>query len=200
MIIGASGHGKVIEEIARLNNYQIIEYLDDRVEELKELGVNVVGRSDDIPLYKDEYDFAIGIGNNSVRKKYLDIIKEMNGKLPVLVHPSAVVSPNAELKSGTCVMANAVINIGSEIGEACIINTASTVDHECQLEECVHISPGVHLAGNVIAGELAWIGIGSCVIQGITIGKNSIVGAGSVVIRDVSDNVKVVGSPSKEII
>ncbi|RDY31720.1 acetyltransferase [Lachnotalea glycerini] len=197
MIIGASGHGKVIEDIARLNGYQKITYLDDRWEELKMLGMNVLGKCSAIPLYINEYQFAIGIGNNLIRKKYYDIIHEKNGDMPILIHPNAVVSSNVKLEAGTCVMANAVISTGCEIGKACVINTAATIDHECKLDNCVHISPGVHLAGNVSVGELSWIGIGSCVIQGIVIGKYCIVGAGAVVIRKVSDNTNVVGNPAQ---
>jgi sugar O-acyltransferase (sialic acid O-acetyltransferase NeuD family) len=196
IIVGASGHGKVIEEIARLNGYQVIGYLDDRAEELKALGMNVLGKCKDIPLYKDEYHFAIGIGDNTIRKKFYNIIKEIGGSIPILIHPTAVVSSTARLGEGTCVMANVVINVECQIEEACIINTAATIDHECKLGKCVHISPGAHLAGNVTVGALSWLGIGSCVIQGITIGRSSVVGAGAIVIREVQDNVKVVGNPA----
>lgn len=199
MIIGASGHGKVIEEIARLSGYQTIEYLDDRMNELRLQGMNVVGCCNDFIQYINDYDFALGIGNNSIRMKLFEAIKNKNGWVPSLIHPSAVISDKAEIGAGTYVMANAVLNPACKVGEACIINTAATVDHDCEVMNYAHISPGAHLAGNVTVGELSWIGIGSCIIQGIEVGSNCIVGAGAVVIREVSDNTIVVGNPAKKI-
>ena len=78
-----------------------------------------------------------------------------------------------------------------------IINTKASIDHDCIIEDFVHISPGAILCGNVQVGELSWIGAGSVIIQGIKIGKNVIIGAGTVVIHDVPDNVTIVGNPGK---
>ncbi|MBT6282943.1 MAG: acetyltransferase, partial [Phycisphaerae bacterium] len=77
--------------------------------------------------------------------------------------------------------------------------TGATVDHDCELADGVHISPGANLGGNVTVGECSWIGIGACVKNGVTIGKNVIVGAGAAVVQDVPDNVTVVGVPAKEL-
>ena len=78
-------------------------------------------------------------------------------------------------------MAGACINVGARIGEACIINTGATVDHDCLLAEGVHICPGAHLAGNVEIGPRTWFGIGAVARQGIRIGADAVIGAGSVV-------------------
>jgi len=94
-------------------------------------------------------------------------------------------------------MANTAINSGTKIGENVIINTGATVDHDCVLEDYVHISPGAHLAGNVYVGELTHIGIGASLIQGVKIGRNVIIGAGAAVINDLPDNVTAVGVPAK---
>ena len=62
------------------------------------------------------------------------------------------------------------------------------VDHDCKLWASVHIAPRVSLLGDVIVGELSMLGTGGCAIQGVTIGSNSMIGAGSVVVRDIPDN------------
>jgi len=80
-----------------------------------------------------------------------------------------------------------------------ILNTLSSVDHDCQLGDFVHISPGAHIAGEVQIGDGSWIGIGASVIEGIKIGRNCIIGAGAAVIADVPDGVTVVGVPAKPI-
>jgi acetyltransferase-like isoleucine patch superfamily enzyme len=97
-------------------------------------------------------------------------------------------------------MANAVVNPFCHIGVSCIINTGSTVDHDCKLAEGVHISPGVNLAGGVEVGKNTWIGIGSQVKQLVVIGCDAVVGAGSTVINNVPNFKTVVGSPAHELI
>ncbi|MFF2588512.1 hypothetical protein ACFVSS_11545 [Peribacillus butanolivorans] len=51
----------------------------------------------------------------------------------------------------------------NKIGEGCIINTGSTIDHDNYIEDYVHISPGVQVAGTVTIGQGSWLGIGSIV-------------------------------------
>ncbi|HIC96179.1 TPA: transferase, partial [Candidatus Bipolaricaulota bacterium] len=84
-------------------------------------------------------------------------------------------------------------------GENVIINTGATIDHDCVIEDYVHISPGVHLAGNVKLGELSHIGIGASAVQRVKIGKGVIIGAGAVVIDDIPDHVTAVGVPARVI-
>jgi sugar O-acyltransferase (sialic acid O-acetyltransferase NeuD family) len=100
---------------------------------------------------------------------------------------------------GTVVFHNSVIQAGSVIGKHCIINTAASIDHDCKLEDFVHISPNATLSGNVKVGEGSHIGAGATIIQGITIGKWCTVGAGAVVIKDVPDYATVVGVPARVI-
>ena len=93
-------------------------------------------------------------------------------------------------------VAGAVINMDVLVGKGCIINTGSTVDHDCGLADGVHICPGAHLAGEVHIGTSSWIGIGSSVCQCTRIGIRATVGAGAVVTEDVPDGITVVGVPA----
>jgi acetyltransferase-like isoleucine patch superfamily enzyme len=96
-------------------------------------------------------------------------------------------------------MPNAVINADAYVGEHVIVNTAATIDHDCRIEDFVHISPGVHMAGGVQIGCCARIGIGASLIPGVRVGRDTIVGAASCVIRDLPENVIAVGCPAKVI-
>ncbi len=196
VIIGASGHGKVVANIAKLNGYDEILFLDDD-ESKKSCGkYKVIGTSKEITKYRD-YDFIIAIGNNRIREKISDTLGKENIKQTVLIHPSAVIDETAIIKEGTVVMANAVINASVQIGRSYIINTASSMDHDCIINDFVHISPGVHVAGTVTIGRNTWIGIGSTVINNLEICANCIIGAGSTVIKDIKEEGTYIGSPAE---
>ena len=195
-ILGASGHGKVVADIAVTLGYREIVFCDD--DPAKEgqmiLGYPIIGDRHAVPRGAH---LAMGIGTNAVRRQVLAEAAERGWALPVLIHPSAVISPRAEVEAGTVVMANAVVNVGTMIGPGCILNTSCSVDHDCRLGASVHIAPGVRLSGNVIVGESSLLGTGSSVIQGVTIGSNSIIGVGSTVVRDVPDDVVAYGNPTR---
>ena len=93
--------------------------------------------------------------------------------------------------------AGVVVNPGATIGDGVILNTGCSIDHDCVLDECVHVSPGARLAGTVSVGQLSWIGIGASVKQSIHIGCNVRVGAGAAVVSDIGDDTTVVGVPAK---
>jgi sugar O-acyltransferase (sialic acid O-acetyltransferase NeuD family) len=190
-IVGAGGHSKVVIEIAELLGFEIAGVYDqnDQVREILKYPV----RHDFSNIPKDE-KFFFALGSNLNRKKNVETFQSEHFNL---IHPSAIISKNTEMGTGNAVMAGVVVNSSSKIGNHCIINTSASIDHDCEIGDYVHISPQVALAGNVKVAEGAQIGIGSSVKQNIAIGKWSVVGAGSVVIKDVPDNVVVVGNPAR---
>lgn len=200
-ILGASGHGKVLAEIAWLQGWQQIDFFDDRFPELMNVEHwPVLGNTEQLLQVSTEYDGVIvGIGNNSIRLTKQQQLTAIHAPLVSLIHPTAVVSDLSSIGVGSVVLANAVINPFSKVGKACIINTAATVDHDCLLSDGVHISPGAHLAGGVIIGKASWVGIGACVLQFVEIGDQAVIGAGAVVTRSISSFQKVIGSPAKPI-
>jgi sugar O-acyltransferase (sialic acid O-acetyltransferase NeuD family) len=103
-----------------------------------------------------------------------------------------------QLGAGSVVFAGAVIQPDVKIGNHCIINTATTIDHDCVLGDYVHLAPGVHLAGNVSIDEGCFLGIGSVVIPGIKIGSKVTVAAGGVVVNHVACKKTIMGIPAKE--
>lgn len=148
--------------------------------------------------YPDGVDAsALGIGDNQLREACLQGLKGLS--VPALVHPSATVSPTAELGRGTVVFPHAVVNAGARIGEAVILNSGAIVEHECLLENGVHVSPGATLCGGVRVGIRSWIGAGATLIPGIVVGADSIVGAGATVVTDVTDGDTVAGTPARSL-
>ena len=199
VIIGASGHGKVVADIAKLNGYKEIIFLDD--DETKDIigKYLVAGRSKDIDNYKDECDCIIAIGNNTIREKIYNKLSKLGINQITLIHPTAVIDKTVVIEEGTVVMENAVLNADVKIGKGCIINTAATIDHDCTINDFVHISPGVKIAGTVDIGKRTWIGIGSSIINNLTICDDCIIGAGSTVIKDIKEEGTYTGSPVRKV-
>ena len=200
LIIGASGHGKVIADIAiKMGKWQSIAFLDDDEGIKLSLGMNVIGKTDDAFKYINEFDIFVAIGNNETREKIQERLELEGASIPILIHPKAVIGEQVKLGSGTVIMAGVVINCCTSIGKGCIINTGATIDHDNILENFVHISPGVNLAGTVSIGKGSWIGIGSTVINNISITGGCKIGAGAVVIRDITEAGIYVGVPARKI-
>lgn len=200
LIIGAQGHGKVIADIAKkINNWQSIAFLDDDDSIKNCIGLEVIGKVNDAFKFKHGYDFFVAIGNNAIRENIQSKYEAEGLSVISLVHPSAVIGIDVEIGSGTVVMAGVVINSSSLIGKGCIINTSSSLDHDNVVGDYVHISPGVNLAGTVTVGKCSWIGIGSAVSNNVNICSECIVGAGAVVINDITVPGTYVGIPARKV-
>lgn len=197
-VIGASGHGKVVAEIAILNGYNVVFFDDAYPVKVKVENFNVIGDTSMFLKTANNYSgAAVGIGDNHIRKEKLELLLSNDVNLPVLVHPNATVSDLASLGDATVVSAGAIVNPFSKVGRGVIINSNAVVEHDCDISNYVHICPGVSLAGGCVLGELAWIGIGTVVRQCIKIGESSVLGAGSVVVKDIPAGVTAFGNPAK---
>lgn len=193
VIIGASGHGKVVADIAKKTGYHEIVFLDDN-ENIHECGgYPIVGRSHEVETINA--DVIVGIGNASIRKKIQKSIPER--KMATLIHPSAVVAEDVIIGVGTVIMAGTVINPGARIGKGCIINTCASIDHDCNVGDYVHTAVGSHLCGTVSVGDETWIGAGATVSNNIFICSKCMIGAGAVVIKDAKESGIYIGVPAK---
>ena len=188
-IIGAGGHGKVIGEIALLNNYKDIQFFDDNISKINGYPFKIISSFENLFNCIDVYeDFFVAIGENKTRYKIIQRLKKLDLNIVNLLHPKSTVSKFSSIGEGVCVMANAVINPGVSIKDGVIINTSASIDHDCIIEDFVHISPNCSLSGNVKIGNYSHIGTGTSVHPGIKIGKNVKVGIGSKIYKDIPDN------------
>lgn len=198
VIIGAGGHGKVIADIVIKSGDKVVGFLDDAMEKGKRVaGIEILGNIMDFRNYPD-CEFIVAIGNPEVRER---VVYNLEGvKWYTAIHPTAVLSSlEVEIGEGTVIMANAVINSCVKICKHCIINTGAVVEHDNIIDNYVHISPNVTLAGCVNVGKMTHIGAGACVINNVNITKNCIIGAGSTVLQDITKSGTYVGVPVRRI-
>ena len=193
-IIGASGHGKVVADIAEKNGYDDIEFYDDD-KYLTYCGKwPVVGSTDEVP--SDEgYPVFVAIGNNKIRRKYIEKYADKN--LITLIHPDATVAEAVSIGKGSLIVAGSVINSGTKLGTGCIVNTSSSVDHDCTIGNYCHLSPGTHICGTVEIGDGTWLGAGSIVVNNTCICDECIIGAGAVVVDKITVPGIYIGLPAR---
>ena len=198
IVIGASGHGKVVADIIRCAGDEVAGFLDDNKKSLNNfIGYPVLGSVTEYEKFLESY-FVVAIGNAEIRQKIADRLQGV--KWYTAIHPSAVISQiDVEIGEGTVVMANAVVNSGVSIGKHCIINSGAVVEHDNIIEDFVHISVGVKLAGTVHIGKRSWIGIGAVISNNISVCPDCMIGAGGVVVQDVSESGIFVGVPVKKL-
>ncbi len=191
IIIGAGGHGRVMEDVAGLSGYTDIAFLDDKLP--------VLGKVKDFVRYVTASDFFVAIGDNAVRERIFTELSEHHATIVKLLHPKAVIADGVTIGAGTAVMAGAVINPGVRVGDGVIVNTCSSIDHDCTIEAFTHISVGAHLAGTVHTGRRTFVGMGANIIHQVTICADCVIGAGTAVVKDIDERGTYVGVPAKRI-
>jgi sugar O-acyltransferase (sialic acid O-acetyltransferase NeuD family) len=200
IVFGASGHAKVVIEIARSCGYVPAAVLDDDpgLKGTSFAGVEVAGGKEALPglLTQGLRYTVVAIGANHARSRVAAWLAEQGCLFPVLVHERAWVSPTASLGSGTVVMPGAIINADAVVGQHVIVNTSASIDHDCVIHDAVHIAPGVHLCGGVEIGARTLIGVGASVIPCKKIGADAVIGGGSAVVTDINAEAVVGGSPA----
>lgn len=198
ILIGNGGHAKVILGILRLNGARIVGVVGPAGSG----GIGgwpLLGEDDDLPELRGRASGAfVAVGDNDRRERLFDLVENLGFEFVNAIHPAAVIDGSVRVGRGVAIVAGAVVNADTEIGDNVIVNTAATIDHDCWIGRGAHVGPGSHLSGYVRVGPRALIGIGATVGRGrgLTVGEGAVVGAGSVVIEDVADGAVVWGVPA----
>ena len=215
VIIGAGGFGREVKWLVeRINQrdmeqtghtkFNLIGFLDDGIKPGTYIaGLPVLGGIEWLEEQETELNLVCAVGAAKVREK---IIRRIEGfkaydqfSFPVICDPSVLFDNDLCLGRGCIICAGTILTVNVQIGEFSIINLACTIGHDAVLEPFVTLYPGVNLSGCVTVGKRTELGPGSCVIQGISIEENVIVGAGAVVIRELPKGCTAVGSPARPI-
>ena len=204
LVVGASGHAKVVVDAIRSMGEMDLIGIVDRDEPVGQTvhGLPVLASDRDVERVVEAHAIeavVVAIGDNWTRG---EVARAIKAKVPTItfatvVHRAAQISRDAAIGEGTVVFAGAVVNPGARVGRHCIINTNATVDHDCTLADDVSIAPGATLGGNVLIGESSSVGLGANVIHSVSIGRHSVVGAGATVLTDLPDQVVAFGVPAR---
>ncbi len=203
---GATGQAVVLEEFINTCGFELAAVFDNNNQVKSPFKL--------IPIYygfesldkwinqsNEVIHYAIAIGGDKGRDRIFlnEELKKRGLKPASLIHPKSFVASNSSIGEGFQMMANASVCARTVIGNQVIVNTSSSIDHECHLGDGVHIGPGAVLAGCVNIGNNTFIGTGAIVLPRLNIGANTIIGAGSVVNRDIPEKVIAFGNPARVI-
>jgi sugar O-acyltransferase (sialic acid O-acetyltransferase NeuD family) len=207
VIIGSAAHGRVIKDNLQSHGdaYTVIGYLDS-VKDIGEMvdGTPVIGRQNELKKLIEKFgDFAgiVAIGDNFLREK---VVKQVLEQLPEFefvnaIHSSVIVSTSATIGKGNVLMPGVIVNSQATIHNHCIINTNSSLEHNCVMENYSSISAGVTTGGFVSIGAYSSVALGVTIFDRVTIGSNVVIGSGSLVTKDIEDDVLAYGIPAKSI-
>lgn len=206
-IIGAGGFGReVVWLVERINavcpEWSIRGFIDDNssIWGSTEDGYPVVGGSDFLLRQESEVWTVCAVGAAKVRRKIIEKLESRsNIKFATIVDPSVILSDRITIGEGSIICAGTILTVDIVIGKHVIINLDCTIGHDDVIEDYVTIYPSANVSGNVIIGKCAELGTGMQIIQGKKIGKESILGAGAVVVKDIPEKCTAVGSPARVI-
>jgi len=201
VLVGYSGHGYVVADIAIASHMNLRYYTDKSKIFKNPFDLSYLGFEGnlDYKFWDKDCSYILGIGDNLIRRKTADLLISKEVTLLNVTHPSASISTKVQFGIGNFISRNVSVNALVRIGDICILNTGCIIEHECVIGNAVHIAPGAVLAGNVEIGDNTFVGANTVIKQGVKIGRNVIIGAGSVILKDIGDNKKIVGNPGKEL-
>ncbi|MFI3165987.1 MAG: acetyltransferase [Bacillota bacterium] len=199
IIIGASGHGKVIADIIIKSGDILVGFLDDN-KTAKVWTYPNLGVVSDYVKFAADYEFIVAIGNNSTRLQVMDMLITVQCRLYNAIHPSANIGYGVELGNGIVLMANAVVNPDAKIADGVIINTNASIDHDCKIGKCAHISVNSAIAGGCKIGNEVFVGAGATIKNNINISDKITIGAGATVVNDLCDAGTYIGTPAKKMV
>ncbi len=204
IIIGAGTYGEVYLSYLKESGISVIGFLDDNKALVgKEInGVPVLGSVDSLQQNKGIWDVEAvysPIGNNKLRVKFLELARSLGYKTPNFIHHDVKIGPDVTIApEGVYILPNVVIMPHANIESDVMICTSANIAHHSRLQQGTFISTGVNFGANIISKKYAYIGIGATIMTGVKeLGEDCLIGAGSVVIRDVPNHTVVAGIPAK---
>lgn len=205
IIVGSGGHA------AELHEY--IQYQNQLPERTK---IEILGFIDDDKSTYDHYEFEepflggiqghqvnksihylMGIANLKYRKKFIESFEQQGAQFTGFIHPTALISKTAEIAETVVISHNVSVGPKAKLEAHNILNSRCTIGHDSEIGQYNFICPQVVIAGNTCIGNGNFLGTNVATIPGISIGDGNTIGAGAIVIKNVADNITLVGNMAK---
>ena len=207
VIIGTGGFGREVLDVLEAINqvqtqYEILGFITEPGYQKPGELINekpVLGYFDWLEQNKDQVKAMCGVGAPATRLRLIRQAENIGVQFFSAVHPRAILTRWVRMGLGSIITAGCILTNNISIGDHVHLNLDCTVGHDAVIEDFVTVSPGVHVSGNVRLEQGSFIGTGANLIEGKTVGQWSVVGAGSVVVKDIPANTTAVGNPAKVI-
>lgn len=203
VLVGGGGHCRSVIEAAESAGREIKCVLDLPQYVGGDVSGYPIAASDDaIPEYVADCEFVVTLGateNPAPRRKLHQLVKEAGGRLATIVASTAFVSPRAEIGEGTVVLHHALVNANARVGESCIINSGALIEHDARVGDITHVSTGVRVNGACEVGSDCFIASGVTLAHGVKVCDGVMVGAGSVISKDLEVSGVYVGMPARKV-
>ena len=203
IVVGGGDQGRqVISAIEAGEGNRIVGVLDRAILSGTAIsGYPVLGTEHDLRATAEQHGvgaFVVAIGDNTTRGTVLEQLVAgcPDLSLCTIIHPTASVARDATVGDGSIVLAGAVVSNGCTVGRGVLLGTRSSIDHDCAIDDYASLAPGVTTGGTVHIGRATALGVGANVVHGITIGADTVVGAGALVLDDIPERVVAYGVPA----
>lgn len=209
VIVGAGGFGRETVDVVRALNksapspvYDLLGVVDSgpsgtNIDRLHALNVAYLGTEKEWSVRSEKTHYLVGVGNPVVRKQIAERFDEAGHVAAIAVHPSVDIGSYTTISPGTVVCAGVQISTNIRCGRHTHINANATVGHDVVLEDYVSLNPGCIISGEVHCETEVLIGAGAVVLQGLTVGRGSVVGAAACVTRPVTAGSVAKGVPAR---
>ena len=207
VIVGSGGHGREVLDVIRTQNsgHETLKFAGFVSDEKPDPKVLLRLEADWLGTVKDFLEnstpmgFALGVGNPLIRMQLANQFESAGHEPVTLIHPSATFGADVALGKGVFIASHVSVTTNVRIGDYSHININATVSHDSRISRFVTLSPSSSVAGSVTLNERVFLGVNCAILQGLTIGEGSVVGAGAVVLSDVGANITVAGVPARPI-
>lgn len=206
VIIGAGGFGREVKVLIDAINqfkktYHFLGFYDDGIE--KGTIINnfpVLGNIDDLNKIYEKTAVVLGIGNPTIKHKIVSSIQNKFLWFPTLIHPTVIISDDfVSIGKGSVICAGTIISCNINIGSFVTFNLLCTVGHDSNIGDFSSFMPSVNISGEVIIEKKVYVGTGAKIVNQLTIGESTIIGAGAVVSKTLPEKCTAVGIPAKPI-
>jgi acetyltransferase EpsM len=205
ILIGAGGHAAELRDYIRYQNentdrekIEVVGFIDDDQSTYDHYGFEEPFLGDvQNHEVRSDVEYLMGIANLKFRREIIQNFNKKGAEITGFIHPTALISPSAEIGDGVVISHNASVGPKVKIGNYNILNSRCTIGHDTVLGDFNFVSPQVALSGNTVVGNENLLGTNAATTPGVKIGNNNLIGAGAIVIKDVPDGVTVVGNKAR---